>query len=1193
MKKQFILMNNSSRKQNSNKVKISFFVLFIIPFFALSQTSNQNWVKTKNYKIPTTTSIPTPTINEANVQVNYSDGLGRVIQQVAHQQSNSGNDIITHLEYDINGRSEKEFLPYSNQNASLNYNSSANSDVLSFYNTPTYENTTNPYYQKQFESSQLNKVFKQSAPGNSWLMGSGHETKFDYEANISNEVKHYVASTIWNTTNQLYDITFSDLGDYSPNQLYKFIIKDENWISGKDNTTEEFKNNEGQIVLRRKFDGGVPHDTYYIYDVFNNLTYVIPPAVNGSVTQTVLDDMCYQYKYDGRNRLVEKKLPGKQWDYIVYDKLDRVVAIGPKNSPFSGDTNIGWLITKYDIFNRPVYTGWYSGHYPYPQGRKDMQDLQNSQSIINEYNGSATINSVATAYTNNTFPTSGFYLLTINYYDNYNYPNAPVLPANVETQTLATNFKGLLTGSWIRVLTTGGEFLGELSYIIYDSKNRPVRGFTKNYLGGYTQVDTKLDWSGKAEYTLTKHKRLASSSEIITKNIFEYSAQNRLVKHLHQIGTGSGLEQLLAFNTYDELGKLTSKKVGGTDITGATSFQKIDFSYNIRGWLRGINNVANLTPTASENDLFAFKINYNVLEDGSQSTLFNGNISQTLWRTNSDNVKRQYTYQYDKLNRLLEANYSKPGSASTLDNFLEKLSYDKNGNIQFIERNGDMDSDGLNTVNQIDKLDYTYDTNNKNLLLKVIDKSLSPQGFNETNDVVNGDSDGITDNTNDYLYDLNGNMISDTNKGISSIIYNYLNLPIKITFGSAGTIEYIYNAVGQKVLKKVTENGVVTTTDYLSGYQYKNTELQFFPHAEGYVKFTAGGKGGGGTYSYIFNYTDHLGNIRLSYAKDFSTGTLKIIEENHYYAFGLKHTNYNSDLLAVMREGNGDNTRIAPPPPQLPPTYKYKYNSKEFQNELGLNMYDYGARNYDPALGRWMNIDPLAETSRRFTPYAYALNNPVYFIDPDGMEAEEFENEWHKDKDGNLVPDKGDTKVEREEESTAHFSFDGEKWNKDHVEIDEVTVTNEGIGFSNKDSGEDWFDDIFVGENLSEKEVRTQALEPNFGKIAEVTGNSLTVLEKVRDSKIGDLIRGNGAKAVGIADGVAVTGKVLGGIGLANTGAQFLTGKISGAEAIVDGIFGVVGFFGPVGAGISLTYSLAKTGYELYTGKTLFDKPTQ
>jgi len=378
--------------------------------------SGQNYILTISPKVPIDDVQSVGNDNDVNVAITYFDGLGHSIQQVSHKQSNSGKDIVTNIEYDAFGRQTKEYLPYPSSQSNMNYIDalSASSQTSAYYQQ--IYNESSPFSEKELESSSLSRVTKQAFPGNDWSIGSGHEIKFEYLTNGNNEVKFLKAITSWDNTNKLYNININDSGFYQSGVLYKTITKNENWTSGTNNTTEEFKNKEGKVVLKRAFNDGDSHDTYFVYDLFGNLTYVVPPLAEGILNQQVLDDLCYQYKYDYRNRLVEKKLPGKQWEFIVYDKLDRVVATGPALAPFKEDPNIGWMITKYDDFGRVAYTGWYSGHYVNQAFRKTVQDIYNNTTVLSEQKTtSGTIDNVSVYYTNNVFPTAGFYLLTVNY----------------------------------------------------------------------------------------------------------------------------------------------------------------------------------------------------------------------------------------------------------------------------------------------------------------------------------------------------------------------------------------------------------------------------------------------------------------------------------------------------------------------------------------------------------------------------------------------------------------------------------------------------------------------------------------------------------------------------------------------------------------------------------------------------------
>lgn len=441
--------------------------------------------------------------------------------------------------------------------------------------------------------------------------------------------------------------------------------------------------------------------------------------------------------------------------------------------------------------------------------------------------------------------------------------------------------------------------------------------------------------------------------------------------------------------------KSPSAQVTGFDLFGGNidkKLQEVDYAYNIRGWLTDINDIeaSGAGGALGMADLFNFRINYNRTEgNATNDPLFNGNIAQTLWKTtNSDSKLRGYAYSYDDLNRITGADSYKGTTlgamASNTEYTLEGIHFDKNGNILSLKRRGANEST-VPSFGQWDDLEYTYEDNG-NKLMKVEENSGS-FGYNNF---------GFKDGTNagdDYTYDDNGNMKTDLNKGIYNISYNHLNLPEVINFdgvSSIPSINYVYDAVGTKLCKWVIEEGTVRT-EYASGFVYNNAgsgqmELQFFSQAEGYVKPVAGTDESvegydkdddnptSSTYKYVFQYKDHLGNVRLSYSDGNLDGAInpatEIIEENNYYPFGLQQSGYNTN---VSPSGNA----LA---------QQWSFNGKEFSQDLQLNSYDFGARNYDPALGRWMNIDPHAENYFSISPYVSFANNPISFVDPTGRD---------------------------------------------------------------------------------------------------------------------------------------------------------------------------------------------------------------
>src|SRR5690606_33496272 len=413
--------------------------------------------------------------------------------------------------------------------------------------------------------------------------------------------------------------------------------------SSKNHTLEKFKNKQGNIILKRLYNENDSHDTYYVYDDFGNLTYVIPPEASyqiineGPVSLTTIDDLCYIYHYDYRNRLIEKKIPGKGWEYIVYDKMDRPILTQDANLRL----NNKWLFTKYDNLGRVVYTGTHnfipSQTTQDNSGRLELQEEVDDPTRANiawyeDRNQTVeTINGTSIYYSHNSYPQTNLDIFTINYYDSYEDLNAPEIELAPNTviydEVITSNVKSLPTYSLVRVLGTN-LWITSLTY--YDEEARQIYSAIKNeYLVTVDKLKSDLDFVGKVMQTESTHIKDANAP-IVINDTFTYDHAGRLLTQVQAI-TGNNPE-LIVNNHYDELGQLFSKNVGGavaSEPEASIGLQTVDYNYNIRGWLKQINDADNLAY-----DLFGFKINYNTSEFGGD-VLFNGNISETIWNTKS------------------------------------------------------------------------------------------------------------------------------------------------------------------------------------------------------------------------------------------------------------------------------------------------------------------------------------------------------------------------------------------------------------------------------------------------------------------------------------------------------------------------------------------------------------------------------
>jgi RHS repeat-associated protein len=764
---------------------------------AAQQSKDKNYVLSRVYK---QAGANENDVSQVNIQIQYLDGLGRLLQNVQVQQSPSGQDIISTSAYDAYGRLQKSYLPYTGTGNGA-FHSGAGGEAETWYTDNTAKLTrsvppnpldvSRPYTQAFYEPSPLGRAGGEQEPG-----GFSNQSEIKYGGNSATDVKKYSYS----------GGVVASAGTYGAGTLSRIEQKDE-----QNHSVVDFRDKYGKLVCRQVNAGTDVLYTYYIYSDLLQLRAILQP--NFQDDNSVINS-AFTYDYDDRGRIIASQIPGRGLTETVYDNFDRPVMKQNANQA----PNRRWTFIKYDAMNRVAFTG----EIGIPNStRATLQTQFNGATAHHE-----TKQTPGIGYSlNSTLPAiQDTNVLNVQYYDNYDYPGS--LPAqNGYSATKLDHPNGYSTGGKARLMGSATNFVTTSLY--YDTEYRLIESVRELYDMGSGAVERvsykyKFDIAPVVSEEKTEENVGGNAHSIVSEYTYDHADRLLSVK---ETVTAPGKKTKTAYTLaqrFSPVGNLETKWLhsNGSPAASGTKFRRrTNITSNIRGWRTDLNTFYKYMEEADELSYHKFNLSY---WNGTKYS--NGNISSQKWAwKDSTNYTDGLAFTYDDADRLRE-------SAGLLGyiNTESGITYDKNGNIKKLARAGYAS----------DNLTYDYGTAG-NRLGKI------------TNTL--GNSKGVKSAASDYEYDKVGNVTSDGNRG-AKITYNKIDLPQTVTIGTNPAFTYTYDATGKKHRYLVGSDII----KYAGKFEYNgDNTLKRVSTIEGQVVPSAD------TLRFDYYLKDHLGNVRV------------------------------------------------------------------------------------------------------------------------------------------------------------------------------------------------------------------------------------------------------------------------------------------------------------------------------------------